>query len=252
MYKNILLFGGTTEGRIISEYLNLKKINVDICVVSEYGKEVLLDDEYINVKIGRLNKNEMTDLMLKNKYDFVIDATHPFATEVTENIKNSAKDSKIVYKRVLRDDVTIENSYIVNSYDNAIDILNKEKGNILLTIGSKEILKFKDVIDYESRVFARVLPTIDAIEQCKKLGLKGKNIIGMQGPFSKELNVAMLKQLNCEFMVTKASGNFGGVKEKIESSSECGVKLIAVKLPEKKDGFSINKMKEEIDNYYGK
>jgi len=252
MYKKTLLFAGTTEGRVIAEFLSGIGINVDVCVATEYGKEVIPESQYINIILGRLESSQMKDLIELNAYDFVVDATHPFAIIVTENIQNACKDTGVEYIRVLRGQVeTNGDSIMVNSYDSAVDILNESDGPILLTIGSKELFRFKDVINFKERIFARALPTIDAIEKCKDLGLKSFNMILMQGPFTTELNCAMLKQYNCKFMVTKASGDIGGMNEKIESAKSCGTTLIIVEPPKLESGMSIEKVRQKLEQYYG-
>ena len=48
------------------------------------------------------------------------------------------------------------------------------------------------------------LPSV--IEACRELGFEGKNLIAMQGPFSEEMNRAMLRQYDCRYLVTKDSG----------------------------------------------
>lgn len=36
--KKILIFGGTTEGRKLTEYLAARKVRVHVCVATAYGR----------------------------------------------------------------------------------------------------------------------------------------------------------------------------------------------------------------------
>lgn len=248
--KKVLVFAGTTEGRLLSLFLEKNKISADVCVVSEYGKELMGQQQYINVLLGRLDENDILKLINTNFYDFVIDATHPFATVITENIKNACKITQSKYIRILRQQVKVDGAIVVDSFSSAIAKLNESDENILLTIGSKELFRFFDVVNFKNRIYARALPTVDAISKCKALGLKSSNIILMQGPFTEELNCATLKQYNCKFMVTKASGDIGGLDEKQKAVKKCGADLIIIDLPNIENGLSRLEVELRLKEYY--
>ena len=101
--SSILIFAGTTEGRNLSECLCSSGIDHTICVATEYGEIVLKDSPYANVHMGRMDKEEMESFIAKGGYKAVVDATHPYAKQVTENIKAAIKDMNIPYIRLLRD-----------------------------------------------------------------------------------------------------------------------------------------------------
>ncbi len=60
----------------------------------------------------------------------------------------------------------------------------------------------------------------------------------MQGPFSQELNVALLRQYHIQWMVTKASGRTGGYPEKQAAALEAGAGLVVIEKPEEETGYS--------------
>ena len=84
-----------------------------------------------------------------------------------------------------------------------MEYLNSTEGNILLTTGSKELASYCGIRDRQNRVFARVLPLTKVVEQVEGLGYKGSRLICMQGPFSEEMNLAMINMLDIKFLVTK-------------------------------------------------
>ena len=85
--NKVLIFGGTSEGREIFNLLTRNKISCAICVATSYGKEILSPSD--SVLEGRLTAEEMLALFQKKSYSLIIDATHPYALEVSKNIKKS-------------------------------------------------------------------------------------------------------------------------------------------------------------------
>jgi precorrin-6B methylase 1 len=115
--------------------------------------------------------------------------------------------------------------------EEAAEFFKNTEGNIFITTGSKELEKYTVIPDYKNRCFARVLPTLSVMKSCHRLGFEGRNLIGMQGPFSEEMNIAMLRQCNASFLVTKQSGQQGGYREKCEAAIREGVSLVIVGVP---------------------
>ena len=233
---DVILFGGTYEGRKIAEFLSERNINHIVCVATDYG-EKLLNGE--NVRVGRMDAEEMADFFEHEQPKIVVDATHPYAEEVTANIKSACK---CTYIRVLRDDADADGKTFTD-IPSAVEYLKGTSGNILITTGSKDIASFAPIA---KRSFARVLPTPDAIEKCSAAGFHISRIICMQGPFSKELNSAMIKEFDIKYIVTKRSGKSGGFFEKIEAAAENNAECIIIDRPRDEDGADINTAKNLI------
>lgn len=158
MYK-ICVFAGTTEGREVVEFLASQPVAVTACVATEYGETLLPHAEKINVSAKRLTSEEMEDLFRRESFDLVLDATHPYASVVTENIAESCAATKTEYLRLLRDDAGDKNQGVyVEDIAGAVDYLSGTEGPILLTTGSKELARFTALPDFADRVYARVLP----------------------------------------------------------------------------------------------
>ncbi|MDE6627089.1 MAG: precorrin-6y C5,15-methyltransferase (decarboxylating) subunit CbiE [Lachnospiraceae bacterium] len=254
----IAVFGGTTEGRIIAEALCGMNLQLHICVATEYGASLLPQAENIHVYSGRMDEQEMEAFLLEWGIEYCVDATHPYAVEVTKNIAVSCERVKVPYIRILRKEGEISNGaghggdeqtaerrmkseaskksgqpQIVFAADvaEAAEYLCGTTGKIFITTGSKELEKYQVISDYRTRCVARVLPTLSVMEKCKELGFEGRNIIGMQGPFSEELNRCMLRQTDAQWLVTKNSGSAGGYIEKCEAALSLGVNILVVGRP---------------------
>lgn len=244
--RDILVFAGTSEGRLLCEYLLDMGLEVSVSIATEYGEILLPKAEKLKVLIGRLNQTDMAKLLINNQYEIVIDATHPYATEVTDNIKVACSESNTTYIRLIRDSIHVPNVIYVDSVREAVSFLNSHRGQALITTGSKELLEFTNVIDYQTRLTVRVLPSFEVIKSCNEMGFKGKNLICMQGPFSYEMNLAILRDIGASYLVTKEAGSYGGFIEKIKAAEEARAKVIVIKRPQNEIGYSLKEVKELI------
>ena len=72
----------------------------------------------------------------------------------------------------------------------------------------------------------------------------------MQGPFSKEMNEATLRQYECQYLVTKDSGKAGGFQEKIDAAFACGVIPVIIGRPVQEEGISLTECKRMLAKYF--
>ncbi|QSX05354.1 precorrin-6A reductase [Sedimentibacter sp. zth1] len=237
---NICVFAGTTEGRKLVEYLNTKNLSFIVCVATEYGEELMLQTK--NIHVGRLDYEQMIDFFVFNKFSLVIDATHPYASVVTNNIINAAKTTNLQYIRLNREsDINKVDSKYIKCFDaleEIVEYLKLVEGNILLTTGSKELDKFTEIPNYKERIYPRVLPLDASLELCRKNGYDSSHIIAMQGPFTKDLNKALIKSFDIKILVTKESGNKGGFLEKINACDDLEIECLIVKRPKQQEGYN--------------
>ena len=214
MYK-ICVFGGTTEGRELVEFLNAQPCEVTACVATEYGQALLPEAERLTVSARRLPADEIKALLTDRHFDLVIDATHPYAASITKSIARACAETGVERWRLLRGASDApEDAVFVESTEKAIEFLDQTEGNILLTTGSKELKAYSQIKDFVERVYARVLPLEDSLVLCREAGVKAAHILAMQGPFSEEMNTAMLRAIGAKWLVTKDGGAAGGFAEK--------------------------------------
>lgn len=250
--EKVIVFAGTTEGYELCRFLSEHQISVYACAATEYGGKALTETPYLHIHTGRLSREEMEAFFLKEEPNFVLDATHPYAAEVTDNIKSACEKTGFFYQRVLREQGRqAEKAVYVESTEAAAEFLNTTDGNVLLTTGSKELKKFLGVKDYKERLYARVLSLPSVMEECSAAGFEGKHLIGMQGPFSRELNEAMLRQFHCRYLVTKDSGKAGGFQEKIDAAFSCGAIPVIIGRPLKEEGLSLVECKKWLSQKFG-
>ena len=240
MYK-ICVFGGTTEGRELVEFLNAQPCEVTACVATEYGQALLPEAERLTVSARRLPADEIKALLTDRQFDLVIDATHPYAASITKSIARACAETGVERWRLLRGASDApEDAVFVESTEKAIEFLDQTEGNILLTTGSKELKAYSQIKDFAERVYARVLPLEDSLVLCREAGVKAAHILAMQGPFSEEMNTAMLRAIGAKWLVTKDGGAAGGFAEKAAAAAKTGVRLLVIGRPAEADGIGLS------------
>ncbi|MDR1770108.1 MAG: precorrin-6A reductase [Hungatella sp.] len=253
----VLIFGGTTEGRILAEYCHEKKINAWVSVATGYGRTVLLESEYLHIHESPMAAHEMEGFIKQNGITLVLDATHPYATLASENIRSACKGTETSCIRVIREPSAEgkpgeqgEGKVLwAGDLKEAILALHEIPGNILVTTGSKELSAFTGLDSWEERVFARVLPGLSVISACEQMGFKGKHLIAMQGPFTADMNRAMIRQYDIRCLVTKEAGNAGGFPEKMEAAADCGITAVVIGRPGKEEGITVRAAKKLLSDY---
>ena len=251
MKCNFLIFGGTTEGRLLAERLSEMGIPHAVSVATRYGEEIEQNEGERNLLVGRMTSEEMAGCIRTGAYTHVVDATHPFAVDASAQIASACKIANVPCYRLSRDTRAGSLSapepvntgspngpalICVDDLNGAAAVINETDGPVLLFTGSKDLAALTSRIEDPSRVFARVLPNEESLIKCREAGLSGKQIIAMQGPFSKEMNAAMIRQTGAAAILTKESGRAGGLAEKLEAAGECGAAAIVIRNPEQERG----------------
>ena len=251
MYK-LCVFAGTTEGRALVELLAGQPVAVTACVATEYGGALLEPRENLTVSRERLTREEMEELFTREGFALVVDATHPYAAAVTENIAAACEGTGTEYLRLLRSAGDVpEGAVCVPDIQGAVDYLADTRGNILLTTGSKELAKYTALPDFAGRVYARVLPMEASLLSCREAGLAPDHVIAMQGPFSREMNTALLRAVSAKYMVTKDTGDAGGFGKKAAAAREAGAVLVVVGRPAQRAGLDFSAAAELLCRRFG-
>ena len=229
--SEIVIFGGTTEGRREAERLLTLGRAFTVSVTSAYARSLLPPE--VSCHVGVLNRQEMLAWLSKERPGLVIDATHPYAVQATRNIRACCAALGIPYERKERLAEAAswrQDVQHVPDAGAAAQALQSTEGPVLLTTGSHTLLPYGQSID-PARLFVRVLPTREALELCAAAGILPSHIIAMQGPFTRAFNAALYDQWGIRAMVTKDSGQAGGVEEKVVPALERQIHIIMIDRP---------------------
>ena len=179
----IWLIGGTSEGRRLIKELADLSVQLYVSVATEYGASLIEPQDNTIVMAERMDLAAMKAFLKEKQPEYVVDATHPYAVEVSANIRKACEEAGCEYIRLLRSSVQTgeeEEMVCVESVEAAVEFLKETEGNILVTTGSKELHKYTAIPAFEERVFARVLSTPEVARHCADLGFTGKHLICMK------------------------------------------------------------------------
>lgn len=230
----IVIFGGTTEGRTLSHTLARMGAEVVVCVATAYGREEQGEAAGMEVLCGRLDAEGMGQVL--SGAALCVDATHPYAIQASENIRQACAWERIRYIRLLRDKSELpEGARVFPAARDAAQWLQTTNGNILLATGAKELGAFAPLGG--ARLYPRVLPSHESLASCEAAGVPRSNILALQGPFTQELNEALIRQFRIRFLVTKDGGRAGGFEEKALAVAATGAQLVLLRRPDE-DGLT--------------
>lgn len=237
------LFLGTSEGKEILRQLNEFTHNIYVSAATEYGGEYLKGYSYKHLNITPLTQEEMEKVIDDQDISIMIDATHPYATTVTDNIIAACKEKEILYLRYERPSVV--NQYLphpdivtVDKYEHLKELLTKVTGTIMNTTGSNNVEKLI-TMNLPNTIIHKVLPTKEVLTKLYDLKIPMKNIVAICGGGSKAFNKALFEEYDAKAVILKDSGKQGKTKEKIEAALEMGIKV-----------FIINRQKNQYENVF--
>ena len=232
MCKKIFLVAGTEDGRKLAEFLSRKNFDVTASVVSDYGRKLLENCAGVKINDKPLERDELEKILRVEKFNALVDASHPYAANISANAVAAAQIAKIPYVRFERAEVgfTYEKIFRVESYE-AAALKARELGkNIFLTTGSRSLKIFVDLLK-DCNLTARVLPTAEVLTHCESLGLTPKQIVAVQGSFSVALNVELFRHADAQVVVTKNSGIIGGTDTKISAAEILNLPVVMIDRP---------------------
>ena len=241
-----VIFGGTTEGRELCEFCSKIKLPIAYCVATQDGALPVADLPDIEVHVGRQQITDMTLLLQQLEPELVIDATHPYAQEVSQNIKKACQNTNQSLLRVIREMDKEEGCIYFKDMENLITWLEKESGNIFVTMGSSSAAKLKKLTNYQKRIWLRILPSLESLSICLNLGYNPKQLICMQGPFSEDLNRLMFQTADAKILVTKNSGVTGGFLEKVQAARKEKMKIAVLSRPKESAGITLEEAQNRI------
>jgi precorrin-6A/cobalt-precorrin-6A reductase len=246
MERKIWLIGGTKESVTIAEAITTSKLPLAIAVATDTARSLYPPD--CQVWVGRMDAAAMSHFCERENIAVIVDASHPYAVEVSKNAIATATVIGIPYLRYERPLVQLsvgaigqspvhqlssKNTQSVVELDSFASLLagNYLQGErVLLTVGCQALPLFKSWHN-RSTLFARVLPKLESVEVALAAGFTPERIIALRPPISAELERALWRQWQISLVVTKASGKSGGEDVKRAVAEELGIGLIVITRP---------------------
>ncbi|MCL6472083.1 MAG: precorrin-6A reductase [Firmicutes bacterium] len=232
----IVVLGGTTEANHLLNKIVKLNHPITISTAYKFAEKFIPYHPLIQHINGKLDLEDLHKLIKSNGAKVVIDATHPYATEISDKAKKACNKAGVKYIRLSRPPSNnydeASELYRVNSYEEAADLCCSLGKVIFLAIGSSNAHLFRRHSECAGRKFyVRILPDVASIERCIAAGFGEDEIITGIGPFSFEENRDTWSRLSVDVVVTKESGVHGGFPEKVRAASDLGIKVVVVNRP---------------------
>lgn len=242
--ERIWLIGGTSESRELAQVLAESNISCLVSVTTETARSLYPDDPRIQIWVGQIEATGIKNFFQAQAIAAILDASHPFAVEISQLAIAAAAECQLPYLRYERPN----NSPVTNSIPNESNQFSSSSiiyldsfqtlvtgdyltgHRVLLTIGYRHLSLF---LPWQKHctLFTRILPSTPALQAAFDAGFTPDRIMAMRPPLTLELERSLLSHWHISMIVTKASGKAGGEAIKRQLAAELNLQLIIIKRP---------------------
>ncbi|MFN4280471.1 cobalt-precorrin-6A reductase [Thermosynechococcus sp.] len=224
----IWLIGGTHESRWIADCILSQGFSCWVSVTTAAAAGLYPAHPLLTCHVERLTPERARKLIQQHSIQGIVDASHPFAAAVSALAIRLSQELGLPYLRFERPDLP-QTTGIYTDLPALLrsNLLVGER--VLLTLGVKLLAAFAP-LQGQATLFARILPTVTALETALAARFDRRRLIAIFPPVSQELERALWQQWQITTVVTKASGT-AGEQIKQTLARELGVKLITLRRP---------------------
>lgn len=229
----ILLLGGTSETPQIANLLAENNCKVLISNLTESPVDWDLKSG-VSLRQGNLDIDSMSALIAQKGITVIVDAAHPYASQLHDNAVETCSRMDVAYYRYERPSVNYDghNVEFADNHQMAATRAFRIGHCALLTTGTRNLEPYVKIAqDTNLKLYVRVLPCQESMDICRKYAIDNDYIIAERGPFTVEQNIEIIKKYSIDVLVTKDSGIAGGVPEKLEAARACGIQVVVIKKP---------------------
>ncbi len=227
--------GGTSESAQLATAIAQAKLACTISVTTVAATALYPAAPELQVVVRTFNFDQLLQFLQADRIVKILDASHPYAVEISQLAIAAARQLQIPYLRFERP-VGSSPRYSccptisLDSLDALFtgDYLQNQR--VLLTIGYKFLAQFA-AWQNRATLFARILPSSAALEAALAAGFQSKRLFAIRPPVPLELERALWQHWQISLAVTKASGQPGGEDTKRTVAAELGVPLIVITRP---------------------
>ncbi|QQE67094.1 cobalt-precorrin-6A reductase [Leptolyngbya sp. BL0902] len=257
------LIGGTGEAVILAQRLIQGGIPCLVTVTTAAAKRAYPEAPGLTVRVGTLATDALADFIQAQAIGAILDASHPFAVEISQGAIAQAATLSLPYWRYERPpsvDVDFGAAEAAAAEPAAPgcsaapasevpaskypgqplrvpdlaaaltpDILTGQR--VLLTLGYRWLAAFRPWQD-QATLFARILPSPVALNAALDAGFTSERLMALRPPIGEALEQALWQQWGITTVITKASGQPGGEDTKRRVAERLGVALILIDRPQ--------------------
>ncbi|KQQ45102.1 precorrin-3B C17-methyltransferase [Duganella sp. Leaf126] len=232
----VWVFSGTSDGNALAAGLAAADIGpVVVSAASDHGGDLARQDcPGAAIWSGRQGVEARRRVLIAKGARVLLDATHPYARAMSEQLLGLSRELGIPYLRYERpSEYTVQDGEACDSVEQAAARAVATGQRIFLATGSKDLATFLQTPGAADRQwFVRQTAEPELIERALALGIPRERICAMQGPFSAEFNTALWRDWGIDCVVTKDSGGAGGYQAKVQAARALGIPLLVVARPQ--------------------
>ncbi|MBL4747828.1 MAG: cobalt-precorrin-6A reductase [Magnetovibrio sp.] len=222
----LLILGGTTEGRAFATQVDARYPQLT-CITSFAGTTHTAVDVPGEVRIGGFGGIQgLRAYIVDQGIDLVVDATHPFATQITAQAAQACVEANIAYLRLERPQWTVpDNTDVIFVPDTAeaARLVARTSSSAFLTIGRKDLAEFQNL--GKVKLLVRSIEAPD-----ENLQLDNATYVMARPPFTLDDELKLMQNHRIDTLVTKASGG-DATRAKLDAAAQIGARIVLVRRP---------------------
>lgn len=228
----VWLIGGTSESAELARQLLQHQIPCTVSVTTAAARALYPPSALLQVVVGRLGPGDLERFLQQQAIAAILDASHPFAVEISRLAMVTATQYGLPYLRYERPGQALPAHVLtVPDYPTLLATDWLENQRVLLTIGYRNLELFQP---WQTRatLFARILPSPEALEAALQAGFTPDRLVALRPPLGRELERALWQHWQISVVVTKASGAAGRETLKAQLAGDLGIQLIVITRPQ--------------------
>ncbi len=243
------VFSGTSDGNALANRLAECGNAVVVSAATEYGATLVQEDcPGVTVWAGRAGVEARRQALVASGARALIDATHPYAGAISQQLIALSRELDIEYLRYERPSTLLAGApaqcadntresvsafELCASPEHAAQRAIAQGQRIFLATGSKDLAAFLQAPGAaDKKWFVRITAEPDFIQRAIDLGVPRSQICAMQGPFSQAFNTALWQDWQIDCVVTKDSGVAGGFDAKAAAAAALDIPLLVIERPQ--------------------
>jgi precorrin-6A/cobalt-precorrin-6A reductase len=236
----VLILGGTTEARLLGERL-ARRVGLDV-TLSLAGRTTSPVPHAVPVRIGGFGgAGGLADYIAKERVDALIDATHPYATMISENASAAARQTGVpfvVLRRAPWKAVAGDRWIEVDDTRAAVQALGETSRRVFVTLGRNDLAPFAGAPQH-----FYLIRSVDPVDP--PLPLSHTSYVTERGPFSEAHDRALMAEHNIDVVIAKNSGG-NAAYGKIAAARATGVEVIIIRRPQVSEGPAVHNLDDAI------
>jgi precorrin-6A/cobalt-precorrin-6A reductase len=241
MAFKVLILGGTSDGRRLAEHLSVDS-RYDV-LLSFAGRTQSLQLPRVPHRVGGFGGIDgLEDFLRRERFEALVDATHPFAAQISHNAARAAERARLPLVRVECPPwvpIAGDRWTMVATMDDAAESIGPARRRVLLTIGRLEIDAFRAAPHHDYLIRA-----VDDFALPHEL--RHARVIAARGPFEVPDEIALLERERVKAVVSKNSGT-RATYAKIEAARRLGIPVILVQRPTLPEGAVVATADEALE-----